>query len=129
MKDFLRTATPLTIFRKIKERGWSTHTTMLVHRPAGRPIDEAKRKTCPGTFRRVTEENIGDCAGFENASRYVPLYRSMLKRGERLYYGYLDERCVFRCALKQEGTVFYSGQKILSLGVRKDVCIFGALRT
>ena len=95
---------------------WDTDTMLFLRRPAGKPLDEAKRKPCPGTFRPVTEENLLDCAVFEDAERYLPVYRSIMKRGHLLRFGYLDGRCVFRYAIQPRGKVLYTGNFGVELG-------------
>ena len=77
----------MTVFefcKALRRRIWSDSEILLLVRPAGKPLDDTKRKPCPGEIRAVTEKDLSDCAAFEDAARYVPVYREMLKRGMRL---------------------------------------------
>lgn len=94
---------------------WSTKSTLLLVRPAGKPLDETQHKPCDGILRPVTEENIQDCAAFENPSHYVPIYRSMLKNGDQVFFGYLGEKCVFRCATMHKGEITLADNSFHSL--------------
>lgn len=101
--------------KALRRRLWSDSKILLLVRPAGKPLDDAKRKPCPGEFRMVTEENIQDCAAFEDAARYVPVYREMLARGDYGQYGYLGRNCVYREWLQQSGDLVFDGCKVRAL--------------
>lgn len=90
-------------FHLLKHRLWSTSTVLLLIHPAGKLADGSVRTPCPGEFRMVTEENINDCAAFEDASHYVPVYREMLKQGDVVRFGYMDGSCVFRHCMQMSG--------------------------
>lgn len=50
----------------------------------------------------MTEENISDCAAFEDPEHYV-------------HYAYLDGNCVFRHALQCSGSIYFSETYIKAL--------------
>lgn len=110
------------ILNRLRHRLWSTTEVLLLVRPANVPLLERVNKVCPGEFRAVTEENIQDCAQFEDASHYVPVYREMLKRGDAVRFGYLDGNCVFRHCMQLSGTFFEDGCVLFApLLQRKDI--------
>ena len=114
----------MTVFefcKALRRRIWSDSEILLLVRPAGKPLDDTKRKPCPGEFRMVTEENIQDCADFEDAVKYVPIYRGMLESGDYGQYGYLNGNCVYREWLQRTGDLVFDGCKVRAL--RENECI------
>lgn len=102
----------MTVFefcKALRRRIWSDSEILLLVRPAGKPLDDTKRKPCPGEIRAVTEKDLSDCAAFEDAARYVPVYREMLKRGDLLHFGYLNGKCVYRHAAQCSGDITHDG--------------------
>ena len=95
--------------KALRRRLWSDSKILLLVRPAGKPLDDTKRKPCPGEIRAVTEKDLSDCAAFEDAARYVPVYREMLKRGDLLHFGYLNGKCVYRHAAQCSGDITHDG--------------------
>ena len=95
--------------KALRRRIWSDSETLLLVRPAGKPLDDSKRKLCPGEIRAVTEKDLPDCAAFEDAARYVPVYRDMLKRGDLVHFGYLNGKCVYRHAAQCAGDITCDG--------------------
>lgn len=98
-----------------KERIYSTHSILLLVRPAKEFAAEMQHKPCPGEFRAVTEDNIHDCAAFEDADHYVPVYRSMLEKGDYVVFGYLNGVCVFRHAMQKSGDISFAHSTIRQL--------------
>lgn len=96
-------------FRWLEFRLWSERSILLLVRSAEKQPEESLRKPCPGEFRPVTENNVIDCAAFENANRRVPIYREMLKRGDYGQYGYWNGVCVYREWLQMSGDVTFDG--------------------
>ena len=94
---------PTEFLTRLRHRLWSTSTSLLLVRPAGTVVTIPEEKRCPGELREVTEKNIMDCAAFEDPVHYVPLYRSMLEKGDVILFGYLNGRCVFRYCLQLHG--------------------------
>lgn len=94
---------------RFMHRLWSTNTILLLVRPIGKPLDDSFHKPCPGEFCPITAKNIEDCASFENAEHYVPIYREMLSNGDYGHYGYLDGECVFREWVQVSGTFCFEG--------------------
>lgn len=106
----------ITVFlTRLRHRLWSTSTALLLVRPAGTVVTIPEEKRCPGELREVTEENIMDCAAFEDAALYVPIYRSMLEKGDIIHFGYLNGRCVFRRCMQLHGTFDFDGCAVRSL--------------
>lgn len=94
-------------FERVKQRLWSQGSALLLIRPAGKALDESKRKPSCVEFRPVTEDNIFDCAAFEDANRYVPVYREFLSRDGYVHFGYLDGKCVFRHVIEAVDAFFW----------------------
>ena len=94
---------------RLRHRLWSTSTSLLLVRPAGTAVSIPEEKRCPGELREVTEENIMDCGAFEDAAHYVPIYRSMIEKGDVVLFGYLNGRCVFRHCLQLHGAFNFDG--------------------
>lgn len=105
----LRNFTFQKAYRRPRYRLWSTHSILLLVRPANAPVDPFPSKPCIGELRFVTEEDLPDCAAFEDPAHYVPVYREMLRRGDLVLFGYLDGTCVFRCCLQCGGPILYQG--------------------
>lgn len=105
--------------RKLKYRLWFTDSILLLTRPAGPPAEPSPRKPFAGEIRCVTEADLPDCAAFENPDRYVPIYRSMLKRGDLALFGYLDGRCVFRSFLQRSGPLAFQEHTVRELAAGK----------
>lgn len=101
------------IFERVKRRLWSQRSILLLVRPAGKTLDESKRKPSCVEFRPVTEDNIFDCGAFEDANRYVPIYRDFLSRDGYVHFGYLDGQCVFRHVIEAVDALFWEGYPFL----------------
>lgn len=106
---------PSEFLRALRRRLWSQQESLLLMRPAGRLPDESRRKPCPGSFQMVTEDNIMDCATFEDAARYTPIYRRMLEAGDLVWYGYIDGVCCCRLCLQKSGSFDCSGVLVRTL--------------
>ena len=98
---------------------WFTDSTLLLVRPAGAPVNPVPSKPCTGEIRLATESDLPDCASFEDAAHYVPIYRDMLRRGDLVLFGYLDSRCVFRCCLQRNSMVTFAGHPVRSLAAEE----------
>lgn len=114
-----------TFFSRLANRLWSDHEMLLLVRPADKPLDEALHKPCAGEFRPVTEQNINDCAAFEDAARYVPVYREMLQRGDVVHFGYIDGQCVFRHCMQTSGSFTYEGCPVRTLATGEVYTTYG----
>ena len=112
-------------YHRLRDGLWSTHSNLLPVRPAGDLPDETQRKYCKGTFVPVAEENIQDCAAFENPNHYVPVYRDMLQRGDYIHYGYVDGECVFRHCLQKSGQVTLQGCTVRTLSSQEAYIHYG----
>ena len=105
---------------RLRHRLWSTSTSLLLVRPAGTVVTISEEKRCPGELREVTEENIMDCSAFEDPTHYVPIYRSMLEKGDVVLFGYLNGHCVFRCAMQLHGSFSFDGCAVRCLNDTED---------
>lgn len=110
---------------RLRHRLWSTSTSLLLVRPAGTVVTIPEEKRCPGELRAVTEENLMDCAAFEDPAHYVPIYRSMLEKGDMILFGYLNGRCVFRHCMQLHGTFDFDGCVVRSLKENEAYILFG----
>ena len=118
----------MTVFefcKALRRRIWSDSEILLLVRPAGKPLDDTRRKPCPGEIRAVTEKDLPDCAAFEDAARYVPVYREMLRRGDVVHFGYLNGRCVFRHCMQMSGEITFSSCGIRRLGPHEGYVHYG----
>ncbi|MEY8261591.1 hypothetical protein AALA80_14740 [Oscillospiraceae bacterium 50-60] len=96
-------------YRAVRRRIWSDNTILLLVRPAGKPLDRSAQKYGPGEIRTVTEKDLADCAAFEDAAVYAPIYRKMLKKGDVIHFGYLNGKCVYHHAAQCSGDVIFDG--------------------
>lgn len=104
---------------RLKHRLWSESSILLLKRPAGTPLDENHCKPCPGEFRLACEENIGDCAAFEDATFFGPIYRKMLVQGDLVQFGYWHGKCVFRSCAQKSGPLIFDGCAIHHLAAEE----------
>ena len=102
-------------FSRLQFRIWSQRDALLLVRPTDVPVEPSLIEACPGTFVPVSEENLHDCAAFEDRAHYVPTYRKMLEAGSFGHFGYLDGTCVYREWLQQKGEVLFDGCPVLQL--------------
>lgn len=111
----LRCLSPHKVYQFLKDRIWSTDSILLLIRPAGRSLETVPQRSFPGTLLTVTETQLSDCAAFEDAARYVPIYRNMLRRGDIVQFGYWEGRCVFRHCLMLSGSFFFGNHAVRTL--------------
>lgn len=102
-------------FKRVAHRFWSTSTSLLLVRPSKTAVTIPEEKRCPGELREGTEETVMDCGAFEDPVRYVPIYRSMLEKGDIVLLGYLGGRCVFRYCMQLKGIFEFDGCVVRSL--------------
>ena len=112
-------------FRLLRHRLWSTSQTLLLLRPANAPLLEQTWKSCPGEVRDATEDSVSDCAQFEDASHYVPIYREMIRRGDVVHFGYLNGKCVFRHCMQRSGSFYEDGCLVHTLGADEAFTHYG----
>lgn len=120
----LRALGPRKLWERLRRGLWSTGSTLLLVRPAGAPVDPFPSKPCIGELRLVTEDDLPDCAAFEDAAHYVPIYRDMLRRGDLIHFGYLNGKCVYRHAARVSGNLEFSGHALRRLGEKEIVTHF-----
>jgi len=119
----LRRLTPQEVWGRFREGLWSTDSILLLTRPAGPPGAEAR--PFAGELRIVTEKDLSDCAAFEDAAHYVPVYRDMLRRGDFVLFGYLDGACVFRHCLQLSGPFSFKGHPVRDLAPNEAYVHYG----
>lgn len=101
----LRNFTFQKAYHKLQRGVWSTGSGLLLARSIGLPEPEERPFT--GEIRAVTEADLPDCAVFEDAAHYIPVYRRALEKGDLVLFGYLNGVCVFRCCLQKSGSIAY----------------------
>ena len=111
--------TPHKAWKQIKTGFWSTDSILLLIRPAGAPVDPFPSRPSAGKLRLVTEEDLPDCAAFEDPTVYVPIYREMLRQGDLIYFGYLNGKCVYRHVATSSQNVCFAGHIVHHLGERE----------
>lgn len=77
----LRRLPPQKLWARFKNGFWSTDSVPLLIRPANAPVNPFPSNPCVGELRLATENDLPDCAAFEDAAVYVPIYRDMIRRG------------------------------------------------
>lgn len=112
----LRDLSPQRVYQFLKYQFWSTDSILLLVRPAGTSPKVYPQSSFPGTFLTVTAEQLSDCAAFEDAASYVPIYRDMLKRGDLVQFGYWERKCVFRHCLMLSGSFTFREHTVRTLG-------------
>lgn len=112
----LRHLSPHQVYRFLKDRIWSTDSILLLIRPASISSEVHAQRPFLGTFRTVTEEQLSDCAAFEDPARYIPIYRDMLRRGDIVQFGYWEGKCVFRHCLMPSGSFSSGSHTVRTLG-------------
>ncbi|MDE6454831.1 MAG: hypothetical protein K2L38_02710, partial [Dysosmobacter sp.] len=120
----LRRASPQKLWTRLKNGLWSTDSILLLVRPAGAPVDPFPAKPCIGEIRLATESDLPDCAAFEDAAHYVPIYQDMLRQGDLIHFGYLNGRCVYRHAAKTSGILTFSQHTVRRLGEKELITHF-----
>lgn len=60
--------TPQKLWIRLRQSFWSTHSILLLTHPAGAPATPFPLKPCVGELRPVTEDDLPDCAAFEDAA-------------------------------------------------------------
>lgn len=112
------------VWSRFKNDLWSTDSILLLVRPANAPVAPFPSKPCIGELRLVTEDHLPDCAAFENAAVYVPIYQKMLRQGDLVHFGYLNGKCVYRHAAKTSGILVFSGHTVRCLGEKELITHF-----
>lgn len=109
--------------KRLPHEIWSNNEILLLKRSAGTPLDYSKLKEFKGKIIEATEDNIEDCGEFEDAKRYVPIYRKMIQNGDIVHFGYIEGHCVFRHAAKCSGDILFDGALIKTIKKNNEIYI------
>lgn len=67
-----------------------------------------------GRIEVVSLQNINDSQAFESES-YTNTYRDMISKGDKVIFGYVGDRCVYRLCVQMSGIIKFDGCPVKEL--------------